>query len=101
MRGIAEEEDLLARVVIEGEPMDMRLPTSAEMAALDPFPSLENLEAQGIESYSGVPDPNWYRKFTYHPGTGVSGAQLVNLQMDFVWAIPFKARPLSSTKPCQ
>ena len=71
------------------------------VAGFQPTLPLENLEAQGIESYNGVPDPNWYHKFTYDPGTGVSGAQLLNLQMDFVWAIPFKAQPLPRTKPCQ
>ena len=54
---------------------------------------LEGLEVQGIQSYNGVPDPNWYFKFTYNPSTGVSAAELLNLQMDFVWAIPFKAKP--------
>ncbi len=66
---------------------------SFTVAGFKPTLPLENLEAQGIESYNGVPDPNWYFKFTYNPGTGASAAKLLNLQMDFVWAIPFKAHP--------
>jgi hypothetical protein len=38
------------------------------------------------ESYNGYPDPNWF----WTPSTG--GPTLTNLQMDFVWAIPQRAR---------
>ncbi len=41
LRGVSEEQNVLAIVVIEGEPMDMKLPTSAEMAPLAPFGSLD------------------------------------------------------------
>jgi FtsP/CotA-like multicopper oxidase with cupredoxin domain len=37
LRAVAEPENLLAEVIIEGEPIDMKLPTSKEMAALAPF----------------------------------------------------------------
>ncbi len=45
LRGVVEDENLLAEIVIEGEPMDMKLPTDAEMAKLAPFPGV-NLQAQ-------------------------------------------------------
>lgn len=41
LRGVSEEQNVLAIVVIEGEPMDMKLPTSAEMAPLAPFGNLD------------------------------------------------------------
>jgi FtsP/CotA-like multicopper oxidase with cupredoxin domain len=44
LRGVAEPENVLAEVVIEGEPLEMSLPTNAEMAALNPFPGV-NLQA--------------------------------------------------------
>jgi hypothetical protein len=39
-----------------------------------------------IESYNGYPNPNWFWT------KSVGGPALKNLQMDFVWAIPFRAR---------
>ena len=39
------------------------------------------------QSYNGTPDPNWFYRYT------TSKAMLDNLQMDFVWAIPFNAKP--------
>jgi hypothetical protein len=35
----------------------------------------------------GYPDPNWYNSFNSHR------SERLFLQTDFVWAIPFKARP--------
>jgi hypothetical protein len=51
--------------------------------------------SQGSTSitYNGTPDPNWYFQFT-----GANGTTLVNLQADFVWAIPFKAKPANKAK---
>ncbi|MCH8874436.1 hypothetical protein IH824_17020 [candidate division KSB1 bacterium] len=40
-----------------------------------------------LVTYNGSPDPNWFYTFTNR------GGELVNLQTDFVWAIPFKAHP--------
>ncbi|MGR3278427.1 hypothetical protein ACSYAD_25355 [Acaryochloris marina NIES-2412] len=50
------------------------------------------------QSYSGSPDPNWfYRGISVQNSAGVVDVQaeeiLKNLQMDFVWAIPFNAKP--------
>ncbi len=45
LRGVAEDENLLAEIHVEGEPMDMKLPTDAEMAKLAPFPGV-NLQAK-------------------------------------------------------
>jgi len=46
LRGVAEAENLLALVYISNDPpVDMKLPTDAEMAPLAPFPGL-NLQAQ-------------------------------------------------------
>jgi FtsP/CotA-like multicopper oxidase with cupredoxin domain len=41
LRGVAEDENLLALVKVEGEPMPMDLPTNAEMALLAPFPGVD------------------------------------------------------------
>ncbi len=35
LRGVAEDENLLAEIVIDGDPLDMQLPTDAEMATVD------------------------------------------------------------------
>jgi len=39
------------------------------------------------ESYNGYPDPAWFWQ------KGVGGPTRKNLQVDFVWAIPLRARP--------
>ena len=38
-------------------------------------------------TYNGAPDPSWYWLFTG------KGTQKTNMQTDFVWAIPFRAKP--------
>ena len=38
LRAVAQAEEVLATVHVEGDPVDMALPTSAEMAPLAPFP---------------------------------------------------------------
>lgn len=45
LRGVVEDENLLAEIHVEGDPVDMKLPTDAEMAKLAPFPGV-NLQAQ-------------------------------------------------------
>lgn len=42
-----EPENILAEIIVEGEPMDMALPTSAEMAKLAPFPG-EPIQKQAV-----------------------------------------------------
>jgi len=50
LRGVAEDPNLLALVVVEGDPADMRLPTQAEMAALAPFPGVQlSALADGVQ----------------------------------------------------
>ncbi|HEX2078253.1 MAG TPA: multicopper oxidase family protein [Longimicrobium sp.] len=50
LRGVGEDLNLLALVVVEGEPMHMQLPTLAEMAALNPFPNTQlALQADGVQ----------------------------------------------------
>jgi FtsP/CotA-like multicopper oxidase with cupredoxin domain len=44
LRGVAENENLLAEIIVAGEPMNMAMPTNAEMASLAPFPGV-NLAA--------------------------------------------------------
>jgi FtsP/CotA-like multicopper oxidase with cupredoxin domain len=41
LRGVAEDEEVLAEVVVQGDPIDMELPTDEEMSALDPFPGVD------------------------------------------------------------
>ena len=55
------------------------------------LPLLNGDPLQPFITYNGLPDPNWF----YTEKT--SGASLNNLQVDFVWAIPFNAQ--SSKKP--
>lgn len=51
LRGIAEPENVLAEVVVEGEPLPMELPTSDQMAALAPFPGVDLSEtADGVQT---------------------------------------------------
>lgn len=73
LRGVVEDENLLAEIVIEGEPMDMKLPTDAEMAKLAPFPGV-NLQAQadGVQtavfklgSAADANDPRNYFQINY------------------------------------
>lgn len=50
LRGVAEDQNLVALVVVEGDPVDMRLPTQEEMAALYPFPGIDRIsEANGVQ----------------------------------------------------
>lgn len=65
LRGVDEPENVLAEIIVEGEPVEMKLPSSAEMASLAPFPGvlLKN-QAIGVqrvqfEIYNDAnPDPN-------------------------------------------
>lgn len=50
LRGVTEDEEILAEIVVEGEPVDMELPTDDEMAALEPFPGVDLAkEATGVQ----------------------------------------------------
>ncbi|HEX2296130.1 MAG TPA: multicopper oxidase family protein [Actinomycetota bacterium] len=50
LRGVAEDEEILAEVVVRGDPMDMELPTDEEMSALEPFPGVDlSKEATGVQ----------------------------------------------------
>jgi FtsP/CotA-like multicopper oxidase with cupredoxin domain len=50
LRGVAEEENLLAEVVIDGAPLPMSLPTNQEMAPLAPFPGVDlSTTADGVQ----------------------------------------------------
>jgi FtsP/CotA-like multicopper oxidase with cupredoxin domain len=51
LRAVAQPEQVLAIVVVEGEPMEMTLPTSAEMAPLAPFPDVDlKSRAVGVQT---------------------------------------------------
>lgn len=52
LRDVAEDSNVLARIVISGDPMDMRLPNDDDMAPFAPFPQLENIseEVTGVET---------------------------------------------------
>ena len=41
LRGVAEPQEVLAILEVAGDPMQMALPTQAEMAALNPFPGVD------------------------------------------------------------
>lgn len=64
-------------------------PIFGEQALL---PLIAGDSLQPVLTYSGRPDPSWYFLDT---GNGLA---LCNLQTDFIWAIPFKARS-SKTAP--
>lgn len=47
---VAEPQNVLAEMVVEGQPMTMRLPASAEMAPLAPFPGVDlSKKAVGVQ----------------------------------------------------
>jgi FtsP/CotA-like multicopper oxidase with cupredoxin domain len=63
LRAVDEPENLLAEIVIEDAPMNMKLPTSAEMAALAPFPGVDlSKKATGLQqavfTIGGLPNDN-------------------------------------------
>ncbi|MBZ5617660.1 MAG: multicopper oxidase domain-containing protein [Acidobacteriia bacterium] len=71
--GGAEPENVLAQVIVEGEPMDMRLPTNEEMLPLAPFPGVNlNVTAVGVQEVlfklgTGLENPNRnYFQVNYH-----------------------------------
>jgi FtsP/CotA-like multicopper oxidase with cupredoxin domain len=45
VRGVVEPQNLLAILVVKGTPVNMTLPTSAEMAPLNPFPGVQLKQA--------------------------------------------------------
>jgi hypothetical protein len=51
------------------------------------LPLLSGDSLQPVVTYNGRPDPSWY----FHESS--NGTSLRLLQTDFVWAIPFQARP--------
>jgi FtsP/CotA-like multicopper oxidase with cupredoxin domain len=53
LRGVAEDPNLLALVIVEGAPMDMRLPTQAEMAPLNPFRGVD-LSTRAVRTQEAV-----------------------------------------------
>jgi FtsP/CotA-like multicopper oxidase with cupredoxin domain len=51
LRGVAEDANVIAVVVVEGQPLDMALPTSEQMAALAPFPNVDLAKtADGVQT---------------------------------------------------
>jgi FtsP/CotA-like multicopper oxidase with cupredoxin domain len=44
---VSQQEQLIAFVVVEGEPLDMALPTNAEMSVLAPFPGVDLRQSYG------------------------------------------------------
>ena len=63
-------------------------PIFGEQAVL---PLVTGDSLQPVLTYSGRPDPSWY-----FLDSG-NGSTLRNLQTDFIWAIPLKARPSKTT----
>jgi FtsP/CotA-like multicopper oxidase with cupredoxin domain len=53
LRGVAEDANLLALLVVEGAPLDMRLPTPAEMARLNPFAGVD-LSTRAVRTQEAV-----------------------------------------------
>src|SRR5262249_30651277 len=48
---------------------------------------------ENVESYNGPLDPNWFWRVTANFRDPQKQMIPVNLQTDFVWAIPFRAQP--------
>ena len=67
------------------------IPFLGQQAAVLPLIGGDPL--QPVPTYSGRPDPSWYFLDTSH------GTELRNLQTDFIWAIPFKARSSKTPSP--
>jgi FtsP/CotA-like multicopper oxidase with cupredoxin domain len=53
LRGVAEDPNVIAILIVEGARMDMRLPTSAEMAPLAPFAGVD-LSKQAVRTQEAV-----------------------------------------------
>jgi FtsP/CotA-like multicopper oxidase with cupredoxin domain len=53
LRGVAEDPNLIAILIVEGPRMDMRLPTQAEMAPLAPFAGVD-LSTQAVRTQEAV-----------------------------------------------
>lgn len=53
LRGVAEDPNVIAILVVEGPRMDMRLPTTAEMAPLAPFAGVD-LSRQAVRTQEAV-----------------------------------------------
>jgi FtsP/CotA-like multicopper oxidase with cupredoxin domain len=53
VRGVAEDTEILAELVVSGDPLDMKLPTNAEMAPLAPFGNTDlRKDAVGVQQVS-------------------------------------------------
>jgi hypothetical protein len=65
-----------------------RFPFFGQQALL---PLIDQDSLQPVLTDNGPPDPSWYFRDTSN------GSTLRNLQTDFIWAIPFKAK--SSKRP--
>jgi FtsP/CotA-like multicopper oxidase with cupredoxin domain len=48
LRTVAEDTEVLAQVVVRGEPVDMELPTQKEMSSLAPFPGVD-LQEEAVD----------------------------------------------------
>jgi hypothetical protein len=67
-------------------------PTPGPPNGLSPYPGVAGFTPDN-QSYNGTPDPDWYY-------SGNDPLRRWAVQTDFVWAIPFKANSLASTKEC-
>lgn len=54
LRGVAEDPNVIGLVIVEGAPLDMRLPTAAEMAPLAPPITREDLSRQAVRTQEAV-----------------------------------------------
>ncbi|HEU0297931.1 MAG TPA: multicopper oxidase domain-containing protein, partial [Longimicrobium sp.] len=53
LRGVKEDANLIGLLIVEGPPMDMRLPTAAEMAPLAPFAGVD-LSTRAVRTQEAI-----------------------------------------------
>ena len=71
-----------------------------QQSSQTPLPTAFEIVGNPVQSYNGPLDPNWYWDYPgWDPTTEnqLYLPRLKNLQLDFVWAIPFRVKPLKKT----
>lgn len=94
LRAVAEDENLLAEIVIEGDPVDMKLPTNDEMSKLAPFPGVDlQKQADGVQvvvfKIGSAADPNDQRNYfqVNYAAFNASRIRYVKLGATDLWSV--------------
>lgn len=105
IRGIAEDAELIAILVVEGEPMDMKLPAQAEMAPLNPFPGVDlSRTAVGVQEAvfklgTGLQNPNRNTFQVNYAAFNDSRVRHVKLNATELWSVTTVGDPAPVPNP--